>query len=198
MSNSQFTELALLHAKLREDNPYCYFELAYTRYTGWMAWLCTNSRDYDQGRKVITSGQGDSPELACTDAMKNYQDGKVTAYEPKQVTMADCELYKMACELNYAIEALGASPELTAVVTKCSTLISAISEREKQIRTMGANERLRDPKSGDITVSIHAQDGEGQSLGLYHINQNQFNDIHKVLHGQLFSFPPKEVENVKS
>jgi hypothetical protein len=61
--------LVALHAQQLENNPYAYFELAYTRYTGWMAWLCSNSRDDDPNRKVIAKGQGDTPEAACAAAI---------------------------------------------------------------------------------------------------------------------------------
>lgn len=52
-----------------EQNCYAYFELAYTRHTGWMAWLCSNNRDDDPNRKVLAKGQGDSPEAACEAAL---------------------------------------------------------------------------------------------------------------------------------
>lgn len=58
-----------LHTRMLETNPYCYFELAYTRHTGWMAWLCTNSREHDENRKVIAKGQGDTPDDACRNAL---------------------------------------------------------------------------------------------------------------------------------
>ena len=58
------------HAELLERNPYCYFELAYTRSTGWMAWICSNARESDPNRKILTSGQGDTPDEACINALE--------------------------------------------------------------------------------------------------------------------------------
>ncbi len=61
-----------IHAEHLEQNAYCYFELAYTRYTDWMVWICSNSRSEDPNRKVILNGQGDTPEEACANALQNY------------------------------------------------------------------------------------------------------------------------------
>jgi hypothetical protein len=58
------------HALLIEaGNHYAYFELAYTRSTGWMAWLCSNSKEADPDRKVIAQGQGNTAEAACGAAL---------------------------------------------------------------------------------------------------------------------------------
>lgn len=57
------------HAEQLKQNEYAYFELAYTRHTGWMAWLCSNSREDDPNRKVLAKGQGDSAEAACEAAL---------------------------------------------------------------------------------------------------------------------------------
>jgi|HubBroStandDraft_2_1064218.scaffolds.fasta_scaffold107132_4 hypothetical protein len=64
------------HKKRLPTNPYCYFELAYTRQTMWMAWLCTNCRDQDPGRKVIASGEGTTPDMACRAALKRLKEPK--------------------------------------------------------------------------------------------------------------------------
>lgn len=55
---------------------YAYFELAYTRRTGWTAWLTDRSAsgepgtaEYAKSLKVIARGQGDSAEEACQDAL---------------------------------------------------------------------------------------------------------------------------------
>lgn len=58
------------HAALLEENPYCYFELAYTRPTGWMAWLCSHPKETHPDRKVLARGQGDTPDEAAADALK--------------------------------------------------------------------------------------------------------------------------------
>jgi hypothetical protein len=60
------------HAELLADGPYahyCYFELAYTRHTGWMAWLCSNHREEDPDRVVLATGQGLTPDEACRSAL---------------------------------------------------------------------------------------------------------------------------------
>lgn len=62
-------QLIARHAALLEDNPYAYFELAYTRQTEWMAWLCTKPQADDPARKVIAQGQGSTPEEACDAAI---------------------------------------------------------------------------------------------------------------------------------
>lgn len=61
------------HAELVEGNPYCYFELAYTRQTDWCAWLCTAPRETNPDREIITMGQGMSPDEACKRALRNLE-----------------------------------------------------------------------------------------------------------------------------
>jgi hypothetical protein len=61
------------HAEQLEDNEYAYFELAYTRRTEWMAWICSNHRDDDSNRKVIARGQGSTPQSACEAALAAAQ-----------------------------------------------------------------------------------------------------------------------------
>lgn len=65
-------ELIARHATLLETNPYAYFELAYTRRTEWMAWLCSKPREDDPDRVVLASGQGSTPEEACADALASF------------------------------------------------------------------------------------------------------------------------------
>lgn len=65
-------ELIALHAQELDQNDYAYFELARTRRTDWMAWICTNLVDNDPGRKVLATGQGDTPEEACSNAIMDY------------------------------------------------------------------------------------------------------------------------------
>lgn len=67
--------LIAAHAEQLDQNDYAYFELAYTRHTAWMAWLCSNSRDDDPNRKVIAKGQGDTPEEACAAAIESQRSG---------------------------------------------------------------------------------------------------------------------------
>jgi len=61
---------------IEQGENYAYFELAYTRRTGWMAWLTDRpasgepgTAEYAKSRKVIARGQGDSAEEACQDAL---------------------------------------------------------------------------------------------------------------------------------
>lgn len=65
------------HAALIEAGEnYAYFELAYTRQTGWMAWLTdrpgrgeAGTAEHARSRKVIARGSGDTAEAACADAL---------------------------------------------------------------------------------------------------------------------------------
>ena len=66
---SAFDALVAMHAYLLESNPNCYFEVVYTRRTGWMAWICSNTVTDDADSKVLASGEGDSPEEACEQAL---------------------------------------------------------------------------------------------------------------------------------
>lgn len=63
------TALINAHAELLESNPYCYFELAYTRQTEWMAWLCSKPAEDDPDRKILACGQGNTPNEACMQAL---------------------------------------------------------------------------------------------------------------------------------
>lgn len=66
-------ELITKHAEMLESGPYahyCYFELAYTRHTGWMAWICSNQREQDPNRKILAKGQGSTPDEACRIALE--------------------------------------------------------------------------------------------------------------------------------
>lgn len=57
------------HSKMLEDNPYCYFELAYTKQTGWIVWLCSKPKQDDPDRKILTCGQGSTVNIACKNAL---------------------------------------------------------------------------------------------------------------------------------
>lgn len=65
-------ELLALHARLLEQNPHCYFELAYTRTTGWMAWICSKPKAEDPQRVIIAHGQGTTPDDAAVEALRYY------------------------------------------------------------------------------------------------------------------------------
>lgn len=67
--------LIAMHNELLGEYPYCYFELAYTRRTDWMAWLCTKPREDDPERKVLACGQGLTAEEACAEAISAAQKG---------------------------------------------------------------------------------------------------------------------------
>lgn len=65
-----------LHTLFLETNPHAYFELAYTRHTGWMAWICDKPAkgtigdpDFGKNRTVLATGLGDTAEEACDAAI---------------------------------------------------------------------------------------------------------------------------------
>lgn len=75
-------QLIDIHSAVLEQNPYCYFELAYTRTTGWMVWLCTDRYEDDPQRKILARGQGETPEIAAGAALEffdAYSRGKKAA-----------------------------------------------------------------------------------------------------------------------
>jgi hypothetical protein len=74
IASNPFDDLVALHAQLLEENAYAYFELAYTRNTGWMAWICTNHRDEDPNRKVLACGQDLTPDGACRAALSFWKE----------------------------------------------------------------------------------------------------------------------------
>ena len=78
MTTPKLQQLIDLHSALLEQNPYCYFELAYTRQTMWMAWLCSKPREDDPNRKVLAQGQGETPEQAADAALESF--GSNSAY----------------------------------------------------------------------------------------------------------------------
>lgn len=66
------------HSQVIEDGEnYAYFELSYTRRTGWMAWITDRpatgepgTAAYAASRKLIARGQGDTADEACADALR--------------------------------------------------------------------------------------------------------------------------------
>ncbi|MDN7763029.1 MULTISPECIES: hypothetical protein [Burkholderia cepacia complex] len=74
-ADDPISALLALHAEILDQNDYAYFELARTRRTDWMAWICSNHRDDDPNRKVIAKGQGGTPRAACADALKSVRAG---------------------------------------------------------------------------------------------------------------------------
>lgn len=71
-AQTNLAKVMAIHAEMLQTNHYCYFELAYTRYTEWMVWICSNAREQDPNRKVLLKGQGFTPEEACENALNNY------------------------------------------------------------------------------------------------------------------------------
>lgn len=71
MSLPNLQRLLDAHAILLESNPYCYFELAYTRQTEWMVWICSKPREDDPSRKVLAKGQDSTPEEAAGNAYES-------------------------------------------------------------------------------------------------------------------------------
>lgn len=67
-----------VHAALLDANPYAYFELAYTRQTGWMAWITDkpfHGPVINPDRKVLARGQGDTASEACAAAAQAKEGG---------------------------------------------------------------------------------------------------------------------------
>jgi hypothetical protein len=69
-------DLLAHHGMLLQGNEHCYFELAYIRQTGWMAFICDRpaqgtigTPEFGAGRKIIARGQGDTPDAACANAL---------------------------------------------------------------------------------------------------------------------------------
>ena len=73
---NNLSKVMAIHTDMLQTNHYCYFELAYTRYTDWMVWICSNAREQDPNRKVLLQGQGPTPEEACADALSRYEQEK--------------------------------------------------------------------------------------------------------------------------
>lgn len=71
-TDTNLSKVITTHAEMLESNPYCYFELAYTRYTEWMVFICSNQCEQDPNRKVLLHGQGFTPEEACADALSRF------------------------------------------------------------------------------------------------------------------------------
>lgn len=69
VEDDSIRKLIAAHGEMLEVNPYCYFELAYTRQTEWMAWVCSKPREDDPSRKVLAQGQGPTPDEAAYDAL---------------------------------------------------------------------------------------------------------------------------------
>ena len=70
---TKLEQLVQLHANLLQSNPYCYFELAYTRHTEWTAWICSNQRETNPNRKVLARGQGETIEEAADRALQSFR-----------------------------------------------------------------------------------------------------------------------------
>ena len=73
---NNLSKVMAIHTDMLQTNHYCYFELAYTRYTDWMVWICSNAREQDPNRKVLLQGHGPTPEEACADALSRYEQEK--------------------------------------------------------------------------------------------------------------------------
>lgn len=63
---NKFLDLA---QKMESEYPFLYVEIAHTRTTNWMVWLCTHNKDTNPNRKVLVSTQGATAEEACRNAL---------------------------------------------------------------------------------------------------------------------------------
>lgn len=70
MNESLNTLIEAHRDMIEHENPHAYFELAYTRQTEWMAWICSKPSEQDPNRKVLAKGQGSTPDEACSGALK--------------------------------------------------------------------------------------------------------------------------------
>ncbi|KKJ05881.1 hypothetical protein XF14_16410 [Burkholderia gladioli] len=82
MASDPIAALIARHAEELDQNDYAYFELAYTRRTGWMAWITDRPAQgepgtaaYAKSRKVILRGIGDTAADACRDALDAARTG---------------------------------------------------------------------------------------------------------------------------
>ncbi|MFY4037918.1 hypothetical protein ACOTJL_19410 [Achromobacter xylosoxidans] len=66
-------DLIAKHAELLDKSDHTYFELARTRQTGWMAWLCSHPAETHPDRKVLARGQGETPDEACREALDDFE-----------------------------------------------------------------------------------------------------------------------------
>lgn len=67
-TDNSISKLLVEHQQLLDEgNDYAYFQLAYTRGTGWMAWL--RSHHNESQAKIAVKGQGETPEDACEEAL---------------------------------------------------------------------------------------------------------------------------------
>jgi hypothetical protein len=64
------TKALELFEKLKQNNPYLYFELAYTRQTDWMCWLIDKQGG---GRVVLCEAQGMTPDEAALNVRTTLQ-----------------------------------------------------------------------------------------------------------------------------
>lgn len=65
-------DLIAKHTELQDRNDHTYFELARTRKTDWMAWLCTHPVETHPNRLVMARGQGSTPDEACRAALVDF------------------------------------------------------------------------------------------------------------------------------
>ena len=52
-------------ARRESGNYYLYFELAYTKHTGWMCWLQDRTGGEANKKNLVPPGQADEPGVAC-------------------------------------------------------------------------------------------------------------------------------------
>lgn len=77
--------LLAAHSEMLVRGPYahdCYFELAYARYSGWMAWICSNEREDGVDRTVLAQGHGPTLDDACRAALASMSPGATRRVTP--------------------------------------------------------------------------------------------------------------------
>ena len=71
---SRLAEFLELYASERKLNDYAYMEIACTRATGYMAWICSHPKETHPDRVVLACGQGSDEEEACDKAIVDFYD----------------------------------------------------------------------------------------------------------------------------
>lgn len=69
--HASLMQLVAQHDHYLETHPYAYFELAYTRTCGWMAWITSHPSEQNPQRLILAKGQGSTPAEACQDALES-------------------------------------------------------------------------------------------------------------------------------
>lgn len=73
----------LEEARKETGNDYLYFELAYTRTTGWMCWLQDRTGGEVHKKNFCPPGQADDPGSACVPVKQFLEAWKSSGWKPR-------------------------------------------------------------------------------------------------------------------